>query len=105
MIVTMVMACMIMLFIGIGIHLKCEGLSHLLRLTDASGFDDDGINFASDRHLGQLDQKVFPQCTTDATVVHFHHGLLILDEFGVLNQGSINVECSHVIDQHGHYKV
>ena len=76
-----------------------------MRLRHSRSFNKDVVEHLL---LGQSDDllyKIVLQSAANTSVLHPNHGLVTLDQRGVVNQALVNVELGHVVDNHGSLEV
>ena len=72
-----------------------------MRLRDTRGFNENVVEFLLLRQLDDLLHQVGLEGAADAAILHPDHGLVTLDQGGLVNQTLVNVELGHVVDNDG----
>lgn len=85
---------------GLG-ELLGERLGHLHRLADARALDQDVLAFAGAREPRKLLEQIAPERVADAPVLHLDQAFLRLRDDVAFDQGGVDVERGHVVDDHG----
>ena len=70
-------------------------------LRHTGGLDNDVVKLLLLCELDNLGDEIGLQRAADAAVLHSHHGLVTLDEAGLVDEALVNVDLRHVVDDDG----
>ena len=76
-----------------------------MRLRHSRSFNKDVVEHLLLGQSNDLLYKIILQSAANTSVLHSNHGLVTLDQGGVVNQALVDVELGHVVDNHGRLEV
>ena len=76
-----------------------------MRLRHSRSFNQDVVEHLLLGQSNDLLYKIVLQSAANTSVLHPNHGLVTLDQGGVVDQALVNVELGHVVDNHGSLEV